>query len=104
MTPQPDDHNPGMTSTETSQELLDMIMGFRITQMIYVAAKLGIADLLKNGPETMDTLAQATRMHAPSLYRLLRALASVGIFAEDAQRRFALTPLGDLLQAGVPGS
>ena len=104
--PQPDVSGPGETlaSSETQQTLTDMIMGFRITQMIYVAAKLGIADLLKNGPETVDALAQATGTHAPALYRLLRALAGVGIFAEDEQGRFALTPLAQFLRAGVPGS
>src|SRR5262245_18955590 len=59
---------------------------------LYVA-KLGIADLLKHGPKGVDELAQVTNTHAPSLYRLLRAVASLGIFAEDDQRRFALTAL-----------
>lgn len=110
MTTPPDVPNPGMASTEAfqtlleSQKLSEMIMGFRITQIIYVAAKLGIADLLKNGPEAVDTLAEMTHTHAPSLYRLLRALASIGILTEDGQGRFTLTPRGALLQAGVPGS
>jgi hypothetical protein len=81
-----------------------MIMGFRVTQIIYVAAKLSIADLLEAGPQTVDALAQSTGTHAPSLYRLLRALASNGIFAEDEEGRFALTPMAELLQTGVPGS
>jgi hypothetical protein len=104
MTTQSDVQGPGTLSQETRQEMVQMIMGFRVTQMIYVAAKLGIADLLKYGPEDANALAQATGTHAPSLYRLMRALASVGIFAEDEQGRFSLTPLAELLQSGVPGS
>src|SRR6478672_9120319 len=81
-----------------------MIMSFRITQMIYVAAKLGIADLLNDGPQTPEALALATGTHARSLYRVLRALASAGIFAEDAQGRFAQTPRSEPLRTGVPNS
>jgi len=71
---------------------------------VYVAAKLGIADLLVSGPRTAADLAQATRTHAPSLYRLLRALASLGVFAEDSEGRFALTPLAECLRSDLPGS
>jgi len=96
--------DPGTPSADLSQAMIQMIMGFRNTQMIYVAVKLGIADLLKDGPKEVESLAQATGTDAPSLYRLLRALASVGIFAEDEQDRFALTPLAELLQSDVSGS
>jgi hypothetical protein len=81
-----------------------MIGGFMVTQMIYVATKLGIADLLKDGPKNIDTLAESAGAHPRALYRLMRGLASVGIFAETDERRFDLTPLAALLQAGVPGS
>jgi hypothetical protein len=81
-----------------------MITGYWISQAIYVAAKLGIADLLKDGPKTDDELAQATGAHPRSLYRLLRALASVRVFAEAEDGRFGLTPLGEYLQTGIPGS
>src|SRR5262245_51713696 len=94
MTPQPD----------ASQTIHNMIMAFRVTQMIYVAAQLRIADLLNDGPKTADELAQATGTHGPSLYRLLRALAAEGIFVEDEQGRFAMTPLAEPLRTGVPGS
>lgn len=96
--------DPGTPFADLSQAMVQMIMGFRITQMIYVAAKLGIADLLKDGSRDVESLAQTTGTDAPSLYRLLRALASVGIFAEDEQGSFALTPLAALLQSGVFGS
>ena len=89
---------------EAAQELFRIITGYRVSQMVYVVAKLGIADLLKEGPKSAEALAQATHVHANSLYRVLRMLASVGIFAEDKEGRFGLTPLAELLQSGVPGS
>jgi SAM-dependent methyltransferase len=70
-----------------------------ITQAIYVAAELGIADLLRDGPRTADELATLTRAHGDSLYRVLRALATVGVFREDAQGRFSLTPLAECLRS-----
>jgi len=84
--------------------LAQLIAGNRLQQAVYVAAKLGIADLLADGPRTTADLAQAAGAHGPSLYRLLRALASLGIFAEEEDGRFSLTPLAALLQSGVPGS
>jgi hypothetical protein len=89
--------------------MLQMIQGFWISRAIYVAAKLGIPDLLNGGPQSSKDLALATRTHAPTLYRLLRALASVGVFAEnssaqDREGRFALTPLGATLLTDAPGS
>ena len=85
-------------------DILPMITGNRVTQLIYVAAKLGIADLLKNGPKTCSELAQAAGAHARSLYRVMRALASVGIFSELEDGRFDMTPLAACLQTGVPDS
>jgi hypothetical protein len=84
--------------------LLQLVTGYWVSQTIYVAAKLGIADLLKDGPQHSDELAQATGTHGRSLYRLLRALASVGVLAEAEDGCFGLTPLGEYLQTGTPGS
>jgi hypothetical protein len=81
-----------------------LLSGYWISQSIYVAAKLGIADLLAGGPQTADELAATTKTHAKSLYRLLRALASVGVFREDERRRFVNTPTSETLRADVPGS
>ncbi|QDT55990.1 Multifunctional cyclase-dehydratase-3-O-methyl transferase TcmN [Caulifigura coniformis] len=81
-----------------------MITGYWSTQAIYVAAKLGIADLVVSGPRTAEDLARSTGTHAPSLYRLLRALASMGVFAEDASSMFGLTPLAECLRSDLPGS
>lgn len=84
--------------------MLQMLGGFRVARAIYVAAQLGIADLLANGPLSIDELAQATGTHAPSLYRVLRALAGFGMFAEDEAGRFSLTPPVEFLQTKFPDS
>jgi cyclopropane fatty-acyl-phospholipid synthase-like methyltransferase len=84
--------------------LFQMITGYWISKSIYVAAKLGIADLLKEGARSYEQLAQATATDARSLYRLLRALASVGIFTENEHGYFGLTPMGACLQSDSPGS
>jgi hypothetical protein len=81
-----------------------MITGYWISQSIYAAAKFGIADLLKDGPKTVGELAGVTSTNPDALYRLLRALASVGIFTEVEPRRFSLTPLAEPLQSDVAGS
>lgn len=81
-----------------------LLTGYWIAQSLHVAAQLGVADLLKDGPQTIAHLAEATGTHARSLYRLLRALASEGVFAEDEQGRFRLTPLAECLRSDVPNS
>ena len=86
------------------QALLRMITGSWVAQAIYVAAKLQIADLLRAGPQASTALAETTGAHPRALYRVLRALASVGIFSEDEQGRFSLTPLAEPLRSDVPGS
>jgi SAM-dependent methyltransferase len=73
------------------------------SQALYVAATLGVADLLADGPRSHDELARATGTHAPSLRRVLRLLAAIGVFAEEPDGRFALTPVGSFLRSG-PGS
>ena len=84
--------------------LFEIAAGFMKTQAIYVAAKLGIADLLKDGPKKVDELANITGVHGNSLYRLLRALASIGIFAEKGDGHFELTPMASALQSDIPMS
>src|SRR5262245_4590103 len=93
-----------MADTSTHQQLDQMLTGYWISQSIYAAAKFGIADLLKDGPKTAAELAAATATNPDALYRLLRALASVGIFREGESRRFSLTPLAEPLRSDVPGS
>ena len=98
------EHMPGNTDETFSPALLHLINGFRISQLIAVAAKLGLADLLAAGPQSSAALAEHTGMHAPSLYRVLRALSSIGVFHEDEHGRFGLTPLADGLRSDVPSS
>jgi hypothetical protein len=82
----------------------DLTIGHWVARLTYVAAKLKLADLLKEGSRTVEELATLASVQAPALYRVLRALASVGIFAETKAGRFELTPLAATLQTGVHGS
>jgi hypothetical protein len=84
--------------------LMQLATGYIVSQALYVAAKLEIADHLKDGPRTSTELAQAVGADAGFLYRVLRALASLGIFAEAEEQRFSLTPLAELLRTDAPGS
>ena len=84
--------------------MLNLIIGYWVSRLIYVAAKLELADLLDDGPRTVEELAMAAGVRAPALYRVLRALASVGIFEETKGRQFKLTPLAATLRTGVTGS
>jgi SAM-dependent methyltransferase len=81
-----------------------MLLGNQLQQAIFVAAKLGIADLLRDGPQPCDELAKVAGAHPGSLFRLLRALAAHGIFAQGEDGRFELTPLAEPLQSGTPQS
>jgi hypothetical protein len=93
-----------MTEASPHQQLDGMITGYWISQAIYAAAKFSIADHLKDGPKSVAELAEATSTNADALYRLLRALASKGIFSESQPRQFSLTPLAEPLQSDAPGS
>ncbi len=84
--------------------IMRMLTGYWAPQCLYVAARLGLADLVKDGPRAPADLARETNAHAPSLYRLLRGLASLGVFAEDEQGRFGMTPLAECLRSDLPGS
>jgi SAM-dependent methyltransferase len=84
--------------------LFQLVTGHYISRAIYVAAKLNIADLLADGPRHFEELATAAGAHGPSLNRLMRLLASAGVFAETDIGTFALTPMGDCLRSGTPGS
>jgi O-methyltransferase domain/Dimerisation domain len=81
-----------------------MATAYWLSQAIYVAAKLGIADLLRDGPQSCVALAISTGSDASSLFRLMRALSSVGIFAHLGRDRFALSRLAESLQTYVHGS
>jgi hypothetical protein len=87
---------PGEPPTVTLRRLVN---GYQVTQAIHVAAVLGIADQLADGPRSSDDLAEAVGVHAPSLHRVLRALASVGVLHEGDDGRFALTEVGACLRS-----
>ena len=84
--------------------LIQMAMGHHVSQILYAAARLGLADHLAHGRKSADDLAQATGTHAPSLFRLMRTLAHLGILEHDGTNHFGLTPLGEALRTGAPGS
>jgi len=84
--------------------MVELLGGFRISQALYAAAALGVADRLVAGPAPVKALAERAGAHAPSLHRLLRTLASVGVFTEPQPGVFALTPLGQTLTSSQPGS
>jgi SAM-dependent methyltransferase len=84
--------------------MLQMIWGLHISRAVYAVAALGIADLLASGPMTAAQLAEATEAHEPSLYRVLRLAASLGVLTEHENHSFGLTVLGDRLRADVPAS
>lgn len=84
--------------------LYQFATGHYISRGLFVIAKLGVADLLKQGPRHYNELATATKTHAPSLNRVMRLLASVGVFTEDEAGNFALTPVGECLRTGIAES
>lgn len=97
----------GAFSTQPPPAHVQLIqMGVAIWQAraVYAAAELGLADLLSGGPRAASDLAAVTRTHAPSLYRLLRALAGCGLLAESAPGTFGTTALGEALRDGAPGA
>lgn len=84
--------------------LMGIARGYQRSQALAVAAELGIADLVSEGPRSAAELATATGTDPAALYRLLRALASIGVFHEDDGERFALTGMGELLRRDHPQS
>jgi O-methyltransferase domain/Dimerisation domain len=84
--------------------LTQMAFGALMSQALYVAAKLGVADLLADGPRSVTELAAATETHERALYRVLRSLASSGVFEETEPKRFALSPMAEPLRSDAPNS
>ena len=93
-----------MPEQDQTGRLRQLIMGFRATQLIYVAAKLDLAGQLAKDARTAFELAASLGVDADALYRLLRALASLGVFAETGEGRFVMTPAAELLLRDKPGS
>ena len=102
MTSQPPATPPGPPAPE--MVLMQMVFGKAVTQALSVAARFRIADQLVCGPKTAAELAAAIGLHEGHLYRVLRALAGLGVFAADEAGKFSLTPMGNWLRSDVPGS
>jgi hypothetical protein len=87
-----------------SIQLIQMATACWASRVLYVAARLRLADHLASGPKTAEALAGPTETHAPSLGRLMRTLASMGLLTEKENQCFGLTPLGEALKSGAPGA
>src|SRR4051812_45505927 len=101
------DHGQALQPTgqpNSSQEMIRLATGYRLSQAIYVFTKLGIADQLASGPGTADELAHAARAHAPSLHRLLRVLTACAVVTESPLGTFPLAPAGMCLRRDAPDS
>ena len=85
-------------------QLIQMVLGATAAHIVRAAVELKIADQLSSGPKTAEQVAKDIGVHAPSLFRMMRTLSSFGILTQDAENRFGLTPMGDALRVGAPGS
>jgi O-methyltransferase domain len=100
MTARVSDYQSLPNEVDPSAAMLRILWAGWLSMAGCVVAKLGIADELVNGPKTADELAAVVNAHGPSLYRLLRALATADVFIEDDQHRFANTPISETLKSG----
>lgn len=97
-------NQPALPELPPEARLVQVVMGSILSQAVYAAANLGVADHLRAGPKSATELARLTQSEPDALYRLLRTLASVEIFEEDDERRFSLTPMASCLCEDQPGS
>src|SRR5258708_38625899 len=95
---------PGTIEKPATQEVQDLMTARWVADMIGVAAALELADFINAGAKTAEEIAQAKGLHASSLYRRLRGLASYGISAEQEDGTFATTPTSDTLRKDVAHS
>ena len=86
------------------RQLAQMVWGSMLTQALHVTARLGVVDVLRDGPKTAGEVAAATHAHPAAVARLLRFLTAVDVLAEDGDGRFSATALGDLLRSDHPQS
>ncbi len=84
--------------------MMQLLFGKQLTYSLSGVARLGIADHMDGTAKPVEEIAAKAGAHAPSLYRVMRMLASFGVFKEGPPRHFALTPVGALLKTGAPGS
>lgn len=95
---------PERDGLRSATVLRQMLAGYWISQSLYLAARIGVADLLKDGSLTSLEIARATGVDESALRRLMRGLASLGAFVEDVDGRYGLTEIGRWLRTDVPGS
>ena len=95
---------PAAAQMPATPGALVLILGYWISQLVYVAAQLDLADVLAKGPRTAESLAQQVGADPAALGRVLRALASVGVFEADARGRYRMTPLAETLRSDHPES
>ena len=84
--------------------MMQLLFGKQLTASLAAIARLGVADHMGTEPVAVEELASKVGAHAPSLYRVMRMLAAFGVFREEQGKRFALTPIGKVLQTDTPGS
>jgi SAM-dependent methyltransferase len=92
------------TTVPPHAQLIQMGTAAWVSAIVSTAAEVGLADHLADGPKSADELAGPMKLHAPSLHRFMRSLAGLGILMERETQRFALTPVGEALRTGAPGS
>ena len=93
-----------VTKAQAATRLLELIAIRLISESIYVAAALGLADLLADGPKSVEELAKTTGVGASSLRRVMRGLVTFDVFAQDSDGRFAMAPTGEFLKRETEGS
>src|SRR5579864_3079349 len=97
-------HEQAEQEPKPALRLMQFITGHWVAAAVHAAARLKLADLLEQKPKTSDELAEAVGANSSAVYRLMRALATLGIFEEIESKRFRLTELGDLLRSNHPDS
>ena len=95
---------PAQAPVPPQQTVMQLLFGKQMTYCLSGVARLGVADHMDTSPMSVEEIAAKNGAHAPSLYRVMRLLASMGIFKEAPGKRFALTPAGELLKSDVPGT
>jgi hypothetical protein len=86
------------------QVLMQLLFGKQLTYCLSGVARLGVADHMDGTARPVEEIASKCGAHAPSLYRVMRVLAGMGVFKEESEKRFALTPAGELLKSDAPGT
>jgi hypothetical protein len=95
---------PNASAAGRFVDIIQIARSYMQSACLYAAAKLKVADFLAGGPQPVAELARAAKANEDALYRVMRALASIGVFQETAPRTFANTPLSEAIRSGVPGS